>query len=231
MVVQRDTMSRQAYDEIRQAILQGHFPPGTKLVVRPLTDELGLSATPIKVALAALAREGLVEALPRRGYFVPTFDLDDIRDICALRAALDRLAAELAAGQPNRTELGRELDANIKQQRAAVRSGDLSQYADLNTEFHSAIWTASKNGRLIRAADNLLGQIRLLVTTSAGMPGRPGQSVREHAEIARSLRAGDATTAGRLVVAHACRSEEALLECLGGSRAPKRSHVSRSGRV
>ena len=216
MVVHRDTMSKQAYDEIRQAILQGHFAPGTKLVVRPLTDELGLSATPIKVALEALAREGLVEALPRRGYFVPTFDLDDIRDICALRAALDRLAAELAANQPNRTELAGALDVNIKKQRAAVRSGDLLRYADLNTEFHSAIWAASKNGRLVRAADNLLGQIRLLVTTSAGMPGRPGQLVREHAKIASALRAGDANAAGRLVVAHACRSEEALLEHLCG---------------
>ncbi len=217
MAVQRDTMSRQAYGEIRQAILQGHFAPGTKLVIRPLTDELGLSATPIKVALAALAREGLVEALPRRGYFLPTFDLQDVRDICALRAALDRLAAELAANQPDRTELASELDANIKKQRAAVRSGDLSRYADLNNQFHSAIWAASKNERLVRAADNLLGQIRLLVTTSAGMPGRPGQSVREHAEIARTLHSGDATAAGRLVVAHARRSEEALLERLGSS--------------
>jgi len=217
MAVQRDTMSRLAYGEIRQAILQGRFVPGTKLVIRLLTDELGLSATPIKVALAALAREGLVEALPRRGYFVPTFDLQDVRDICALRAALDRLAAELAANQPDHTELASELDANIQKQRAAVRSGDLSRYADLNNQFHSAIWAASKNERLVRAADNLLGQIRLLVTTSAGMPGRPEESVREHAEIARTLHSGDATAAGRLVVAHACRSEEALLERLGSS--------------
>lgn len=207
VVVQRDTMSRRAYDEIRQAILQGHFAPGTKLVVRPLTQELGLSPTPIQVALAALAREGLVEALPHRGYYVPTFHLDDIRDICALRAALDRLAAELAANQPSRTELNRELDRNLKEQRAAVCAGDLPHYADLNTEFHRAIWEASKNERLVRAADYLLGQIRLLVNTSAGLPGRPGQSVREHAEIARALRNGDATVAGQLVVAHAKHSD------------------------
>lgn len=219
MTVRRDTMSKQAYDEIREAILQGHFASGTKLVVRPLSEELSLSPTPIKEALAVLAREGLVEALPRRGYFVPSFDLDDIRDICALRAALDRLAAELAAKQPDRTQLARELDANIKEQRSAVRSGDLLRYADLNTDFHSAIWVASKNGRLVRTMDNLLGQIRLLVSTSAGIPGRPSQSVREHAKIARALRVGDATAAGGLVVAHACRSKEALLERLGGSAA------------
>lgn len=214
MVVQSYTMSGQAYSEIRQAILQGRYPRGAKLVIRPLTETLNLSPTPIKAALAALEREGLVEALPRRGYFVPNMDVEDVRDICALRAALDGLAAELAATKPSRRELARELDANLNEQRVAVRGGDLPRYADLNAEFHRAIWDASQNERLVQAADNLLGQIRLLVNTSAEAPGRPSRSLVEHAEILRALRSGDSHTAGRLAAAHARSSETVLLHRL-----------------
>lgn len=215
VVVQRDTVTRQAHGEIRKAILDGRFPPGSKLVVRPLSVELGLSPTPIKMALAALAREGLVEEVPRRGFFVPTFDAKDIRDICTLRIALDRLAAELAAEQPDRTELVRFLNANIKEQRESIRADDLLHYADLNSDFHSAIWKASGNGRLVRVADSLLGQVRLLVTTSSGVPGRALASVREHVKIVAALRAGDTELAAQLAGDHACRSELALLERIG----------------
>lgn len=214
MVVKRDTMGRQAYESIRLAIVEGRYAPGTKLVVRPLSDELGLSPTPIKEALAVLAREGLLEPLPHRGYFVPTFDVDDIKDICALRVALDRLAAELAAGQPERDAFSDRLDANIERQREAIESGDLQGYADLNNEFHRGVCEASSNGRLIHAADSLFGQIRLLVKSSSGVPGRPSESVAEHEAIAAALRRGDSRTAARLSVQHACRSEAALLRNL-----------------
>lgn len=215
MVVQRQTMSDQAYAEIRQAILQGRLSPGTKLVIRPLTEELGLSPTPIKAALAALEREGLVESRPHHGYYVPSINVKDVQDICALRAALDRLAAELAAANFIRESLIGELDANLKKQRAAIRGGDVQRYADLNTGFHRAIWEASQNRRLVQAADNLLGQIRLLTNTSAEAPGRPSHSLHEHAEILRALRAGDAAAAGLLAAEHAHRSKAALLHMLG----------------
>lgn len=211
----RDTLVGQACTEIRGAILQGRFAPGTKLVVRPLTDELGLSATPIKAALEALTTEGFVETIPHRGYFVPIFTPQDIRDICALRATFDRLGAELAASQTDRVELARSPDATIRLQRAAVRDDDLSRYADLNTEFHRALLNGSRNGRLIRHAENLYGQIRLLVNTSAGLPGRPKEAIREHAAIARAIRAGDTAAAEQIAVDHACRSKSALLQRLG----------------
>lgn len=215
MPVQRDTLVQQAYDAIRGAILEGRFAPGTKLIVRPLTDQLGLSPTPIKLALEALARDGIVNAYPRRGHFVPTFDVKDINDIYTLRTALDRLAAELAAGRPDRKLLVAKLEENVRSQRAAVQQGDLPRYADLNNEFHQAIWIGSNNGRLIRASDSIYGQIRLLVNTSAGQPGRPRQAVREHAQIVKEIRAGNAAAAGERAAAHTCHSEQALLEGLG----------------
>jgi len=66
----RTTLNREAYKALRRAILGRKLPPGRKLIVRVLAEELGLSPTPIKEALSALEREGLVVAVPHPGYFV-----------------------------------------------------------------------------------------------------------------------------------------------------------------
>lgn len=76
--VKRTTLSREAYLALRSAILSRRRRQGSKLVVRILAEQLGLSPTPIKEALAALEREGLVVAVPHRSYFVPQITSDDV---------------------------------------------------------------------------------------------------------------------------------------------------------
>lgn len=215
MAVERHPVSRQALAELRRTILTGAIAPGTKLVVRPLAEELGLSPTPVKAALAALEAEGLVRAVPNRGYFVQTFDQAAIREISAFRGALDRLAAELAAQAPGHAALAKELRGNLTAQRAAVRRSDHQAYADLNHEFHQKVWEAAGNRRLAEAANNLAGQVRLLVNSSVTGAGRPTQSIKEHQGIVDALRDGDAERAGTLALSHALHSEETLLALVG----------------
>jgi len=209
--VERHPVSRQAHQELRGIILRGDIAPGTKLVVRPLAEKLGLSPTPVKAALAALEAEGLVRAVPNYGYFVQTFDAEAIHEICAFRAALDRLAAELAAAQAPRQALAGALKQNLTDQRSAVRRSDNQEYADLNHDFHRMIWEAAGNRRLGEAADNLAGQVRLLVNSSVQGPGRPMQSIKEHQAILDAFRAGDGALAGELALVHALNSEGILL--------------------
>lgn len=217
MAIERHPVSRQAYQEIRTIILSGRFAPGTKLVVRPIAEELGLSPTPVKAALAALEGEGLVAAVPNRGFFVRSFDEASVKDICTFRGAMDRLAAELAASRPEREVLLHELRLNLAQQRVAVIAGDKQCYADLNNAFHEAIWIAAGNRQLAEAAAHLAGQVRLLVNTSVEGPGRPEQSLREHEELLNCLSKGDAQGAGLHALNHAMHSEEILLEVMRSS--------------
>lgn len=212
-------MSQQALAELRRTILTGAIAPGSKLVVRPLAEDLGLSPTPVKAALAALEAEGLVRAVPNRGYFVQTFDAAAIREISAVRGALDRLAAELAAQSPGRAELAKELKRNLTQQRAAVQRSDQQGYADLNHEFHQMVWESTGNRRLADAANDLAGQVRLLVNSSVQGAGRPKQSLKEHQAILEALMAGDAERAGALALSHALHSEETLLALVGQASA------------
>jgi DNA-binding GntR family transcriptional regulator len=203
------TLSAQAYRALRQAILSRRYPPGARLVVRELAESLGLSPTPIKEALAALAREGLVRSVPHRGYQVPSLSAGEIQEIYELRDALEGLAARLAA-QRGGPELAQSLEETLNRQREAARAGDLEAYGDLDLAFHRLLWEASGNQRLRRMAENLDGQVRLLISTSAAVPGRLPQALEEHRVILTRIASADPAGAETAMRAHVQNAWEAL---------------------
>ncbi|WP_117236610.1 GntR family transcriptional regulator [Thermus sediminis] len=207
--IQRDTLSTQAYRALRRAILARQYPPGTRLVVRELAEALGLSPTPIKEALAALAREGLVQAMPHKGYQVPAPSPRDVREIYELREALEGLAARLAALRGERT-LGERLEALLRTQEEAAGRGDLEAYGDLDLAFHRTLWEASGNERLRQAAENLNGLVRLLISTTAALPGRLPASLVEHGFILEHIRTKDPEGAENAMRHHVRQAWNAL---------------------
>lgn len=186
LFVERTTLSTRAYVALRAAILSRRLAPGKKLVVRTLVDQLGLSPTPIKLALAALSREGLVVAIPHRGFFVPRITGKDIEDIYALREMVDGLAARLAA-ERSTAESIKNIMRLLRSQQKYVESGNSERYGDLDLAFHRTIRKASGNSRLIAVAEAFDGQIRLLISTSAKVPGRLHVSLREHTAVAEAI--------------------------------------------
>lgn len=207
------TLAQRAYGDIRTMIVSGELPPGTKLIVRLLSERLGLSATPIKSALAALERDGFLVAIPHRGFHVPRAGLDDMLEIYELRELLDGVAARRVAHTPGAAQFVRSvLDPLLAEQRDLAAAGDLAGLRDLDVGFHRAIWHASGNGRLAEVADNLSGQIRL------GWSGRPSggivRTVREHEAIAAAIAAGDAARAERASRSHVRRSVAAYERAL-----------------
>jgi DNA-binding GntR family transcriptional regulator len=207
--IHRETLSAQAYRALRQAILSRRYPPGARLVVRELAESLGLSPTPIKEALAALAREGLVRSVPHRGYQVPSLSAGEIQEIYELRDALEGLAARLAA-QRGGPELAQSLEETLNRQREAARAGDLEAYGNLDLAFHRLLWEASGNQRLRRMAENLDGQVRLLISTSAAVPGRLPQALEEHRVILTRIASADPAGAETAMRAHVQNAWEAL---------------------
>jgi DNA-binding GntR family transcriptional regulator len=214
--IPRTTLTLEAYRALRRAILNRRYPPGTKLVVRELAQALGLSPTPVKEALAALEREGLVRAIPHRGYQVPALGLEDIREIYELREALEGLAARLAALKGGVDLLDRLQELLLRQREAAARE-DLEAYGDLDLAFHHALWEASGNQRLLRNAENLDGQVRLLISTSAAVPGRLPSALTEHGAILERLSARDPEGAERAMRLHVRNAWEALRTHLSAS--------------
>ena len=76
----RTSLADEAYAAIRARVVTGGIPPGSRVTVRPIADDLGLSATPIKAALVALERDGVLISRLHRGFFVPELSIDDMMD-------------------------------------------------------------------------------------------------------------------------------------------------------
>jgi DNA-binding GntR family transcriptional regulator len=213
MLLDRTTLNRRAYQALRSEILGRRLPPGHKLVVRVLAAELGLSPTPIKEALSALEREGLVVAIPHRGYYVLDPTPNDIREIYGLREVLEGLAARLAVEQGG-PRLARRLENIFTAQQQAAEVGDLLSYGDLDLEFHRTLWEASGNQRLLAVSETIDGQIRLLINSSATIPGRLAGSRAEHQAIVIAARSGIPQQAEEAMRLHVRNAGAALAQHL-----------------
>ncbi|MET9047202.1 GntR family transcriptional regulator [Streptomyces sp. NPDC004166] len=210
MTVPRHTLLNAAYDHVRAAILDGSLTPGSRVTVRPLTEKLGLSPTPIKTALAALEREGFLIAVPHRGYFVPEAGTDDLLELYELREAVDGLAARRTAVAPDHNQIATQLRQLLTEQREAIEANNLNRYGELDLEFHRLIWEGSGSRRLIPIAENLIAQVRLGNRLSARAPGRLSVAVDEHEAILEAIGKGDPRAAERHIRRHVREAGQAL---------------------
>lgn len=207
----RASLADGAYAEIRSRVLDGRIPPGARVTVRPIADELGLSATPIKAALVKLEREGLLASELHRGFFVPNLSDGDMREIFELREALDGMAADRAADKSCADEqiahLGRLCDA----QELNLVKREIDKYRELDVAFHRALWVASGNSRIVRAGEPLLDQMLLSNALSARQPGRGEQSLREHRAIVDAIGRGRPQKAAELARDHIRQSQRSFM--------------------
>ncbi|MCI2416949.1 GntR family transcriptional regulator [Saccharopolyspora sp. K220] len=204
---------RAAYFAVREAVLNRQLLPGQRVTVRPFAEQLGISPTPVKAALAILEREGFLVARQHSGYFVAELTAADMRDIYELRAAMDTLAArDIARNRP--PELMERLRDLIHGQRRALNGGDVERYAELDREFHALIWRGSSNRRLLAIADLLGAQLQLGQNVTIKVPGRPEASLDEHEEIVDALLACDTAAAEQATRRHVTQVIRALESAL-----------------
>lgn len=148
------TRSEQVASHIRDRILDGALQPGTHLQEIPISEELGVSRTPVRTALGELASEGLLDYRPKRGYTVRGFTLSDIETAHEVRANLEGLACRLAAErglEPSEdAEMRRILsDGDAILARGQLVDGDREGWVEMNDRFHRCLIEFARN-RLLR---------------------------------------------------------------------------------
>ena len=129
---------------LREMILRGELAPGERLAEVALAERLGMSRTPIRQALPALAREGLLAAAGRRGYVVRSFSPQDVLDAIETRGLLEGLAARRIAERGASPDLLGHLKECLKQGDAILgkrrlESADEQRYSEMNGRFHALI--------------------------------------------------------------------------------------------
>lgn len=151
------TRSLNITEALREQLLQGEFPPHARLQEIALAERMGVSRTPIREALSVLARDGLLEYAPNRGYTVRHFSLDDILSAFRVRAVLEGLGCRLLAEQGLADDTEQRLQQALRRgehllQGAQLQQGQFDEWREMNKAFHLAILLATQNDLLIRFA-------------------------------------------------------------------------------
>jgi DNA-binding GntR family transcriptional regulator len=206
-----------AYEQIRQAIVEGRYRPGQRLIEQRIAEELDLSRTPIREALRMLDAEGLVITEPNRGAIVRPIVANDVDDLYELRARLESYAA-YRASQRRTDEHVTSMDEAIEGFGAAVRrstTGDTEALRELTTrnfDFHRTVIEAADHERLAillrRATDVPL----VFQAFRHFSPASLERSDLFHRLIRDAIVAKDAARAERLMVEHIDEGRDAVLE-------------------
>lgn len=170
---------------LRERILAGELEAGSRLNEVQLSKEFGISRSPIREALQALAGEGLVTFVAGKGAFVGGITAQEARDLGAVREALETHAVGIVADR---------IDDAALAALEAVLAVDESGYADGGVgriDFHATLLRLSGNERLEHAAMVVAAHLRLARSRSATQPGRVSDASGEHRLILEALRAGD----------------------------------------
>ena len=190
-------LTDRAYERIKHDIICCIIAPGTEISEAQLCTQYKLGKAPVRMALSRLAHEGLVRAIPRRGYMVTAVTLKDIQDIFELRLMLEPAAARMAAGRVNAQRL-RTLDEAC---RAGYQPGDarsISRFLDATKAFHVAIAQATGNPRLARCIGELHDEMTRLLHLGLGLRNRSQELQHEHRALVKALLRGDGGTAERV---------------------------------
>ncbi|GAB3762485.1 GntR family transcriptional regulator [Ramlibacter monticola] len=156
-----DSQSVKAQLRLREMILAGELPGGSRIAELPIVERLGVSRTPIRAALMRLEQEGLLEALPHGGYAVRTFSERDVADAIELRGTLEGLAARLAAERGVAESVLAEArlcldEVDVVLASPALDDAAFTRYVGLNQRFHTLLAEMAGSAVLARELERVV---------------------------------------------------------------------------
>ncbi|MFQ5618062.1 MAG: GntR family transcriptional regulator [Rhodospirillales bacterium] len=197
-------LTSQTYKALKQAITSMNIYAGEeeiRLDERQLSQDLGVSRTPIREAMARLAQEGLLRIVARKGAFVVRKTKAEIIEMITVWAALESMAARLITLRAGDAEIatlrkmfasfeGKEIKANI------------DEYSDTNVQFHQTLLRLSQCDLLNELTENLFIHINSIRASTIGHEDRFNRSIIDHMHIIEALERRDTELAERLVRDH-----------------------------
>jgi DNA-binding GntR family transcriptional regulator len=232
----RQTVASMTLDALRDGILHGNYAEGEPLRQDALADELGVSRIPIREALRQLEAEGLVTFNPHRGAIVSRLSLAEIEEVFDVRATIEPDLLRRALPRFTPLYLDR-VDDILDRYAHALRTGDVSQWGDLNWQFHSTLYAPADRPITLAILQRLHQQSDRYLRMQLALTHGETRANEEHRAIAAAARAGDAKRACVLMREHIAGAGRSLLAFLRAradvpavARPPARSRAVR-GRV
>lgn len=178
-----------AITSLREAILSGDILPGSRIPIEETAERLGMSPIPVREALRSLASEGLVIALPQRGYRVAHLTRDDMDELFTLRTHLEVLAVQQALPRLKDTHL-RTLQREIVELTAAQRDHDWRRQQFHHRAFHFAFFEVAGSPRLLWMLAMLWDHCERYLRMAEGFRERPENVGNEHQVLVEAYRSG-----------------------------------------
>jgi len=172
-----------------------------RLDERRLSEQLNISRTPVREALARLEQEGLVEIVPRRGIYIVRKSKAEVLEMITVWAALEGMAARLITEVATDKEIASLSELFATFDGDAVRA-NIDEYSDRNIKFHQALLDLSRCSLLRETADNLFIHMRSIRARTIGETDRADKSIIDHMHIIEALEARDTELAERLAREH-----------------------------
>ena len=221
-------LSEEAYEALRDAILNSRLAPGDRIVEAEIARQMEISRAPIREAIRKLERDGLVEYQPRRGTVVAQLSGDDVRDVYSLRAHLEAYAIRLAAERVTAQDLA-ALESLLERMNDCAMKDDLRGLIAADVEFHGRICQTSGSKRVFRLWDSLNPHSWTLLTGSWATEYTLAQIAERHRPILDALYAHDPDRAESEIRRHIVELAETVLSHLDSGSDGARKPSSSSG--
>jgi DNA-binding GntR family transcriptional regulator len=222
-VSSRTTIQDSVYQQLRQALMTGHFNPGQVLTIASLAETFGTSHMPVREAIRRLVAENALDVAANGSAHVPSVSQVRLDDLCLARTALEAMAIELCAYKLTSTTF-LYLDSCIQEHAQVGRNGDIYTMLAKNQDFHFALYRASGSEVIMQLIETLwlrFGPYMRMLTQYLEPLLRSGQMDPEphhHHLMLSALKRCDAAAAREALV-HDIRSTQQLLHtyCLSSA--------------
>lgn len=201
--MKHNSLNETAYEIIREKILNGEFPLGSRLREDLLAEEISMSRTPVREAINRLVADGLIINRARKGSYLIEPEDREIEEYIDIRIALEKLVVEKCIGVIS-AEQKETIHSNMQRFKEALDQGDFETCNNLDADFHMAIARIANNQKLLALLKELSAFFRLVRRTEKRTHPREKneRTYREHSRIVDAILAGDVAAACNAVAAN-----------------------------
>ena len=206
----RKSAGEYIFEHLKQAIISGDIPPGSRMVETRIAETMGVSRTPVREAIHKLEREGLLTKQAHSGFSVTGITREDIEECFGIRAVLEGYAARLATVRHTPQQL-KPLIRKNDLFRKHLEKNDLEALPGINTELHNIIYDLSGSPKLIRMINDIKEQILRFRTMILRNKSLAKASHKDHSDMLAMMQERREQDVEKLVREHILRGQAAVL--------------------
>lgn len=183
---EKTTIGEHVYNVLKANIVRMKLEPGNRISENEISEQLGVSRTPVREAFIKLSREGLLYILPQRGTYIAKIDLDQVEEARFIREVLESAVLKIVTQGISEQYLKR-LHDNLEEQRKCLVTKDLAEYYELDETFHRTIFESVNKHRTWDVIDQVNTQYKRVRILSYSFDNMINSLIDQHAQLLKAI--------------------------------------------